>query len=33
LEEFQEHLAPLLSELSQLREENAALRSALQTRR
>jgi uncharacterized protein len=33
LEEFQEHLAPLLSELPQLWEENAALRSALQTRR
>ncbi len=32
LEEFQEQLAPLLSELSQLREENAALRSALQAR-
>ena len=33
LEEFQEHLVPLLGELSQLREENAALRSVLQTRR
>ncbi|TVR97110.1 MAG: pyridoxamine 5-phosphate oxidase [Rhodospirillales bacterium] len=33
LDEFQQHLAPLLSELAQLREQNAALRAALPTRR